>query len=195
MEQTHVRIFSEDLKKLNAIREVSGFKSNAFVIHNLIDEKADNIASVERLMDSNVPVVLTGKPLSGKSTFIKTKLLPALQGSPVLVIDSLGEYNDLKTVSFDIFGIDFEHFTEHIRFVPNGQSMVAETEVGSLFSNLDMRRGALAKWTIITEEAHAYKNVSAFTKFLYGSRHYVRKMVVVTPQSDAFQGLSSVNIL
>jgi len=57
-----------------------------------------------------------------------------------------------------------------------------------------MKRNEMAKWIIIVEEAHSYKNVSAFTKFLYGSRHIVRKMVAVTPQTDAFQGLVTLTI-
>jgi len=52
----------------------------------------------------------------------------------------------------------------------------------------------MSRWIIIVEEAHSYKNVSAFTKFLYGSRHIVRKMVAVTPQTDAFQGLVTLTI-
>jgi len=34
--------------------------------------------------------------------------------------------------------------------------------------------------------------VPAFAKFLYGSRHVVRKMIAVTPQTDAFQGLETL---
>ena len=83
-------------------------------------------------------------------------------------------------------------FTEHIRFVPNTQPRMAETEVESIFSHLDMKRNEMAHWIIIVEEAHTFKNVPAFAKFLYGSRHVVRKMIAVTPQTDAFQGLETL---
>jgi hypothetical protein len=69
---------------------------------------------------------------------------------------------------------------------------MAETEVESIFSHLDMKRNEMGKWIIIVEEAHTFKNVSAFAKFLYGSRHVVRKMIAVTPQTDAFQGLETL---
>jgi hypothetical protein len=141
------------------------------------------------MMEGNVPVVLTGRPLSGKSYFIKHKLLPSLTGNPVLVVDSWSEYTELRSIGYDVYGLNFRDFNEHIRFVPNTQSRVAETEVESIFAHLDMKRNDMSSWTIIVEEAHTFRNVPAFTKFLYGSRHIVRKMVAVTPQTDAFQGL------
>lgn len=178
-----------------SIKTGAGFVSLAWVIHNLLERQPENIATVEAVMNGNVPVVLTGKPMSGKTFFIKQKLLPSLAGNPVLLFDSWSEYKDLRSVGYDIYGLDFENCTDHIRFVPNTQSKVAETEVDSIFAHLDMKRNELSKWTIIAEEAHTFKNVSSFVKFLYGSRHIVRKMVAVTPQTDAFQGLAILTIL
>ena len=177
-----------------AIKTSVGFKNIAWVVHKLLEEQAKNLASVEAVMDESVPVVLTGKPLSGKTFFVQRKLLPTLKNSPVLVIESWNEYEELRNIGYDIYGLNFNDFNEHIRFVPNTQSQIAETEISAIFSHLDMKRNEMAKWIIIVEEAHSYKNVSAFTKFLYGSRHIVRKMVAVTPQTDAFQGLVTLTI-
>jgi hypothetical protein len=192
---THTRVLEEDLAKLNSIRDQCGFRGVAWVVHSLLEQQAANVATIEAIMNERVPVVLTGKPLSGKSYFVKNKLLPSLSGSPVLLIDSLSEYTDVKTIGFDIFGINFGKCNEHLRFIPNSQSRVAETEVEALFSNLDMKRNNLADWSIIVEEAQAYANVASFTKFLYSSRHYLRKMVVVSPKTDAFLGLVTLTIL
>jgi hypothetical protein len=192
---THTRIFESDLEKVNSIRDQCGFRGSAWVIHSLLESQAENIATVEAIMKDRVPVVLTGKPLSGKSYFVKNKLLPSLTGSPVLVIDVQNEYDSLRKIGFDIFGLDFENFTDHIRFMPNSQSMVAESEIASLFSNLEMKRETLSKWTIIIEEGQAFKTCAPFVRFLYGSRHIVRKMVVVTPQTDSFLGLFTLRIL
>jgi len=176
------------------IKKSMGFKNLAWVVHGLLEEQAKNLASVEAVMKSTVPIILTGKPLSGKSFFTKRKLLPSLKNNPVLVIDSWNEYEVLRNVGYDVYSLNFKDFNEHIRFVPNTQSQIAETEISAIFSHLDMKRNEMAKWIIIVEEAHSYKNVSAFTKFLYGSRHIVRKMVAVTPQTDAFQGLVTLTI-
>jgi len=186
---THVRVLRSDYERLLSIKENVGFKSVAWVVHGLLEEQAKNLATVEAVMASSVPVVLTGKPLSGKTFFVKQKLLPSLIGTPVLVIDAWDEYKELRNIGYDIYGLNFGDFDEHIRFIPNSQSRVAITEVGSIFAHLDMRRSELSEWTIVVEKAHTFKKVSVFTKFLYGSRHIVRKMVAVTPQTDAFQGL------
>jgi len=191
---THVRVWKSDHGRLMIIKKSMGFKNLAWVVHRLLEEQAKNLASVEAVMKSTVPTVVTGKPLSGKSFFVKRKLLPSLKNSPVLVVDSWNEYEGLRNVGYDIYGLNFKDFSEHIRFVPNTQSQIAETEISAIFSHLDMKRNEMAKWIIIVEEAHSYKNVSAFTKFLYGSRHIVRKMVAVTPQTDAFQGLVTLTI-
>jgi len=143
---THVRVWKNDRQRLMSIKAGMGFKNVAWVVHKLLEEQAKNLASVDAVMAGNVPVVLTGKPLSGKTFFIKQKLLPSLRGNPVLVIDSWDEYGQLRNIAYDV------------------------------------------------EEAHAFKNIAAFTKFLYGSRHIVRKMVAVTPQTDAFQGLVTLTI-
>jgi hypothetical protein len=186
---THLRVLKDDLTKLMSIKNGAGFKSLAWVVHSLLEQQANSIVTIEAVMNGNVPTVLTGKPLSGKTSFIKQKLLPSLRGNPVLVIDSWDEYKELRNICYDIYGLDFANFSDHIRFVPNSQSKVAETEVESIFAHLDMKRNAMSKWTIIVEEAHTFRNVSSFVKFLYGSRHIVRKMVAITPQTDAFQGL------
>jgi hypothetical protein len=195
MPVTHTRIFTEDLTKINQIRDSSGFRSTAWVLHSLLEVQAKNLATVESIMNERVPVILVGKPLAGKSYFIKNKLLVSLEGSPVLVIDVQNEYENLKKIGFDIFALDFTNFKEHVRFVPNSQSMVSESEIGSLFSNLEMKRDNLSKLTIIVEEGQAFKNIAPLVRFLYGSRHIVRKMVMITPQVDCFQGLTTFTVM
>lgn len=192
---THVRVWRKDHNRLMLIKTKIGFKNVASVIHALLEEKARNLASVQAVMNRTVPVVLTGKPLSGKTYFVKRKLLRFLKGSPVLVIDSWDEYKELRNIGYDIYSLNFKDFREHIRFVPNTHSRMAETEVENIFAHLDMKRNEMKNWTIIIEEAHAYKNIQAFNKFLYGSRHIVRKMVAITPQTDAFQGLVTLTAL
>ena len=191
---THARILKDDLAKIISIKKDTGFKSIAWTIHNLLQQQPKNIATVEAVMNGNVPVVLTGTPLSGKTSFIKKKLLPSLTGNPLLMVDSWGEYEELRNIGYDIYGLNFKDFNEHIRFVPNSQSRIAETEVESIFAHLDMKRNEMTRWIVIVEEAHTFKNVSSFVKLLYGSRHIVRKMVAVTPQTDAFQGLVTLTV-
>ena len=65
----------------------------------------------------------------------------------------------------------------------------AKTQIELLFESLNARRKRLANWIIIVEEAHRYSSISAFMSFVYESRKFARKVVLVTPQYSAFQGL------
>lgn len=193
-DSTHIRVWKNDHQKLMKIKRSVGFKNIAWVVRGLLEEQAKNLASVEAIMNGRVPVVLTGKPLCGKTFFVKQKLLPSLKGNPVLVIDSWDEHKKLRNIGYDIYGLNFKDFNDQVRFVPNTQSRVAETEVEGIFAHLDMKRNEMSRWIIIVEEAHGFKNVPGFVKFLYGSRHIVRKMVAVTPQTDAFRGLVTLTV-
>jgi hypothetical protein len=195
MQTKPVRAFEDAVVKLNSIGQKFGFKNNAWVVHSLIADRACNLASVESVMNLTVPIIVTGLPLSGKSYYIKEKLLPSLVGTPVLVLDPLGEYDELKNVGYDIFSLDFETFCGHVRFVPNSYSKMAESEIENVFSHLDMKAKSLSRWVIVAEEAQSFRNISSFVKFLYSSRHHVRKMIAVTPMIDAFQGLLTFTVI
>ena len=111
-ETTHIRVWKKDHHKLTAVKTNMGFKSLAWVIHGILEEKVKNPASVEAVMKGTVPIVLVGKPLSGKTFFVKNRLLPSLKGSPVLVIDSWDEYNELRNIKHDIYSLNFRDFNE-----------------------------------------------------------------------------------
>ena len=70
-------------------------------------------------------------------------------------------------------------------------------QIKGLFTELNMMididKETLKNLVIIIEEAQTYKS-SWFNGFLYRSRHQVRKMIVVTPQTDCFQGLKTLTI-
>jgi hypothetical protein len=192
---TLVNLQEEDFEKLKKIKEECQVIDIGAVVHQLLQTKAStDIVTVEKVMKEQVPVLLVGKPLAGKSFFIKQKLLPALTGQPVLVLDVQDEYKDLKSIGFDIFSLNFANSSEHLRFIVNKQSMVAESEVSSLFSNLEMKRDVLSKWTIIVEECQSFVNVASFLRFVYGSRHIVRKVVCISPKTDCLQGLQTYSV-
>jgi hypothetical protein len=195
MEETTCRLYKEDLKKLNDIRHEIGFRSNACALHAILQEKAQNVISVEAVMSLNVPVVIVGSPLSGKSHFVKNTLLSALSEYPTLVIDSIGEYGSLPNIGYDIFGLDFENFKGHIRFVPNAYAKMAENEIENIFAQLDMKSKVLSRWVIVVEEAQSYQNVASFVRFLYSSRHRVRKMIAITAKSNTFEGLVTLKVV
>lgn len=192
---THVRVFKRDHEWLKWIKANMGFRSYSWIIHAILSERVKTIPNVNAIMQGNNPVVLTGQPGSGKTYFVKDALLSSLTSASVLVVDSLDEYSGLRKVGYDFYSIDFSQFIGQIRYVLNKNSRVALTEVENIFAYLDMSREKLSNLVIIVEEAHAYKSVGPFMKVLYASRHFFRKIIVITPQLDAFQGLPVYNIL
>lgn len=189
-----VRVQEDIRDKLLSLRDQMGFRNVANVVRFLLSERSIKAASAEKIMEKRVPVVVTGKPLAGKTYFIRNRILAQLKAFPVLVIDTWDEYKEIRQMSYEVHAIDFRNFKGHVRFVPTKRTDIAEREVERLFEDLDMKRDELSRWVLIVEEAHAYRNLPPFMKFLYGSRRIVRKMIVVTPQLDAFEGLETLSI-
>lgn len=173
-----------------------GFKSAAKVVQHLLLQTKRSIkpATLKKVMNRRVPVVITRKPLVGKTYFIRKRLLPKLNPYPVLVIDTWNEYRRIERVGYEVNTLDFKNYKGRVRFVPTKRSDIAEREIERLFEDLDMKRDDLRRWVVIVEEAHAYRNLPPFMKFLYGSRRIVHKMIVVTPDMDAFDGLETLTI-
>lgn len=190
----HVRVPEELRDQIMSLKLEMGFRSAGNVVHYLLLQTQGSIkpATLERVMKRRVPVVITGKPLCGKTYFIRKQLLPKLNPYPVLVIDTWNGYRRIDKVGYEVNALDFGNYKGHIRFVPTKRSDIAEREIERLFEDLDMKRDDLRRWIVIVEEAHAYRNLPPFMKFLYGSRRIVRKMIAVTPDVDAFDGLETL---
>lgn len=183
--------------KVLSLKQDMRFNAANDVVEFLLMKSSGTIKPAIRqdIMNETVPVVLTGKPLSGKTFFIRNNVVSRLWHHSILVIDTWNEYKEIQTVGYELNSFNFREMDKKkIRFVPNKRGDIAEREIERLFEDLDMKRDELANWVIIVEEAHAYKNIPSFMKFLYGSRRIVRKMIVVTPQLDAFEGLETFTV-
>jgi hypothetical protein len=87
-ETTHIRVWKTDHTRLKEIREHTGLENMAWVVHRLLQKQGRNLATVEAIMKDRTPIVVTGEPESGKTFFIKNRLLPTLKDNPVLVVDA-----------------------------------------------------------------------------------------------------------
>jgi len=147
------------------------------------------IAIPKNVMETTVPVVLTGLPLAGKTYFVRHKIIPRIHNPlSVLVVDTAGEYNELPQVKYDI---DF-HKPQKIRFVPSETPTISTGEVRFMFDTLHMNRGLLKNWIIVIEEGHRYIDIKQLMDFVYESRKFCRKVVVITPNSKEFKGLRTL---
>ena len=185
-----------DFQKLSEIKTECGFTDLGSVIHHIIVERASTeVVIPSKIMKDSTPMVLCGRPLSGKTHWVKNTFVPSLNANPVLVIDVNGEYETLKQIQ-SIRELDLSS-NSHVRFCPQQHSAMASMQVKALFTELnmmvDLNKDALKNLVLIVEEAQSYK-ISWFNGFLYKSRHCVRKMLVVTPQTDCFQGLETFTV-
>ena len=193
---TLVKLLEKDFEKLQRIKNDCGFQDLGYVIHQILESQSSNeMASVSKVMKESVPMVLCGKPLSGKSHWCKNVLIPSLNDYPLLLIDTVNEYSDLKEIK-TARELNLNN-KEHVRFCPSQHSIMGTMQIKGLFTKLNMMididKETLKNLVIIIEEAQTYKS-SWFNGFLYRSRHQVRKMIVVTPQTDCFQGLKTLTI-
>jgi hypothetical protein len=201
---TLVNLLDQDLEYLKKIQKEVG-SDLGHVVHQIVKSQSSiEIVTPSKVLNERYPICLVGKSGVGKShwlknTFLKnsyntsTKDNPVLN-YPVLVIDSNNEY-DLKEIK-SIREIDLSS-TQKVKFCPLQHSLMCVMQVRQLFTEMnsliDMDKEALSKLILVIEEANLYKS-NWFNGFLYRSRHLVRKMIVVTPQTDCFQGLQTFTV-
>lgn len=200
------RIWQDDRDRAKEIKKDKGFTSIANVLRHFLRLGEVRLPTFEGVMKTKekeemarrVPILLTGLSYSGKSDWIRRILLPMLASLmiPVFLIDITGkDYPRLEPLGDfgKIYSIDFENSVGHIRFIPMKGFQTHQIE--SLFNFLLTKSGSLSRWVIIVEDAHGFKDVASLRHFLYSSRHYVRKMIVVTPDEDAFRGLETFKVI
>lgn len=163
---------------------------------NLVSQKYGDPVDITTAMHGTEPIVITGKPLSGKTYFVKNKILNWIKKQKVMrynvyVVDTAHEYSILKHVSDDF---QFKGDMIRVRFRPDKEVRKAERDIEWIFERLNDKRKYLKKWIVIVEEAHRYQNIQSFLSFVYESRKFARKVILVTPQYSAFLGLNVFDV-
>ena len=195
----HVRIRVEDFEELAQRRDAIGYKNIHSVIHALI-KQSDKPPTIEEVMKETTPVVIVGLPNHGKTHFIRNKLIPALSNKhdrvSVLVIDRGNEYDSLENVGKSVHAIDWKKPNQRLRIVPSDDPEVAKTEVDLTIRNLVTHAyaGNMKNWILIIEECQLYQDLGSLRDFVYRSRRFLRKLILVTPKLDAFPGLQTFRI-
>src|SRR6266568_3292883 len=191
-----IRISKFNLAWRSRLERETGLRSHNETLTYLVENsRRENLilpASLKLIFADDRPNCLSGPSGSGKSLFVKTRLLPALEG-PVFLLDAQGEYNGLRKINVGQF---FElkwhsgDATAKIRFVPNSNFDVAKGELKTLFNHFLMLQadgfnpatlpsGALSRWCIIVEESHRLARDMSFLSFLAEARKHVRKLIVI----------------
>jgi hypothetical protein len=149
-------------------------------------------ASKALIFRDDRPCCVTGPSGSGKSLWIKTRLLPHIEG-PLFLLDAQSEYSMLKSVNIGkLLGTKWATAaaTTRIRFCLNANYDIARGEARSIFSQLIMLAGegfspikipsgSLERWVVLVEESHRYSSDPYFRTFVSEARKHIRKLILV----------------
>jgi len=203
--QSTVRLSKYNLAFLSRLESETALRSHnecvSFLVETLIRTRDMALpATTELIFIDDRPTVLTGQSGSGKTLYTKTRLLPSIK-APVFILDVVGEYTGIRKITLsDLFSLKWQKADEstRIRFVPNNNTLLADSEVTMLFDRLNVVKkegfqpnvvpsGQLSKWVIITEESHRLLRSSQFTDFLSESRKFCRKILVISNNTGPFR--------
>jgi len=208
--QSTVRLSKYNLAFLSRLESETALRSHnecvSFLVETLIRTRDMALpATTELIFIDDRPTVLTGQSGSGKTLYTKTRLLPTIR-APVFVLDVVGEYTGIRKVSLsDLFSLKWEKASDstRIRFVPNNNTLLADSETAMLFDRLNVVKkegfepnvvpsGQLSKWVIITEESHRLLRSSQFTDFLSESRKFCKKILVISNNTGPFREMARI---
>ncbi len=201
--QTMVRLSRYNRAKLAKYQSSAGFRSlNETVTFLLESSHQENMVlpgSTKLVFYGDSPVAVIGVSGSGKTTFVRRQVVPFAPG-PVLVVDSVGEYSELKKITLpEIIGLTWTKAAKalRIRFTPNSNPHLSKTELDLLFSHLNVTKqekfepgrfpsGPLSTWSFIIEESHRLRHIEAAMNFVLEARKFTRKVITVTSDASLF---------
>jgi len=126
---TYYRISKANIQRMKTLKQSYNFRSYDALISFLINSLATNsypAATHELAMENTVPIMLTGVPGSGKTTFLHN-LIPSLEGS-VFVFDVHEEYQGLAKINLgEFFSLDFKAEKRKLRLVPSSNVDISKS--------------------------------------------------------------------
>jgi hypothetical protein len=179
---TYYRISKANIKRMKTLKLSYNFRSYDALISFLINSIAaiDYPAAIPPLvMKNSVPIILTGIPGSGKTTFLRD-MIPSLEG-PVFVLDVHDEYPKLAEINLgEFFSLDFKEEERKLRLVPSSNVDVSKSEADSIFRHLIMFQRQLSNWLVVVEEGHRFTDSPFLKSLLAEARKHMRKMILVS---------------
>jgi hypothetical protein len=125
---TLVNFRDNDFEKLKRIQDECGFRDLGSVIHHVIAmQAAVEMVTSAKIMKDSTPMVLSGKPLSGKTYWTKSVFIPSLPDNPVLLIDANAEYESLDEIK-SLRELNLET-NQYVRFKPAQHSVMGTMQV------------------------------------------------------------------
>jgi len=188
-----VRVTRANREKLKELKKSFNVRSYDSVLSFLLKNQGQEYpeASKENVMSDSVPMILTGLPGSGKTTFLRN-MIPSLQG-PVFVFDVHDEYTNLAKINLgEFFALDFKEDKRKLRLIPSSNVDVCKSEADSIFRHLIMFQKQLSNWLVVVEEGHRFTESPFLKSLLAEARKHMRKMILVSHQVEPYKGLGAI---
>jgi len=194
---THMRISRQNYGELGKLKERLNIRSRDAVLSVILSEYLNRTegfpeATPELVMKDAVPIILTGVPASGKTTFLREELIPKIN-SAVFVLDVHNEYPNLDPIQLgEFFSLKFKRVNKKLRLVPSTNVDVSKSEGDSIFRHLIMFQKELKNWTVIIEEGHRFADSPFLKSLIAEARKHLRKIIVVSHQVEPYLGLGLI---
>jgi len=195
---THMRISLQNYGELGKLKERLNIRSRDAVLSVILTEYLDRRleeypeATVENVMETQTPIILTGIPGSGKTSFLRETLIPRIN-SGVFVLDVHDEYPNLDQIKLgQVFSLKFRRVNKKLRLVPSANVDVSKSEADGIFRHLIMFQKELKNWTVIIEEGHRFADSPFLKSLIAEARKHMRKIIVVSHQVEPYTGLGRI---
>ena len=195
---THMRISLQNYGELGKLKERLNIRSRDAVLSVVLSEYLNRTeefpeATPELVMKDAVPVILTGIPGSGKTSFLRGTLVPRIN-STVFCLDVHNEYPNLEKINLgEFFSLNFKRVSgKKFRLVSSSNVDLSKSEADSIFRHLIMFQKELAHWSIIVEEGHRFADSPFLRSLIAESRKFMRKFIVVSHQIEPYEGLGRI---
>ena len=191
---TYYRISKVNIQKMKTLKQSYNFRSYDALINFLILSHNSNdypIATPEIVMRDSVPIILSGLPGAGKTTFVRD-LISRLDG-PLFLFDAHDEYLGLAKINLgEFFSLDFRTEKRKLRLLLSTNIEIGKSEADSIFRHMLMFQKQLSRWIIVVEEGQRYTESLLLKSLLAEARKHMRKMIVVAHQVESYKGLGII---
>lgn len=197
---TSIYIIRGTRDKLKELKKELGFRSyDALMNHMSIEIKSMGAvppADYELVFTQlgTRPAIITGMSGSGKSTTVR-ELIARWPGN-VFAVDVTGvDFPDLEKIDFaEFFSIKWKKEGQRLRFIPNSNVQISQTEMAAIFSHLNFIKTSeqLKNWLVLVDEAHRFSNDQNLRSLIIEGRKWLAKMLVVTTDWKVYEGIAKV---